>query len=77
MIKETIYNLRRQPVVAAITIVGTALSIFLIMVFVMMNQVKVSPFAPESNRDRFMHYNWVSFRMINWDEGDSSNGPMS
>lgn len=76
MIKETIYNLRHQPVVTVVTVTGTALSIFLIMVFVMMNQVKVAPFAPESNRDRFLHYNWLSFKHVNW--GDlENNGPMA
>lgn len=77
MIKETIYNLRHQPVVTVVTVTGTALSIFLIMVFVMMNQVKVAPFAPESNRDRFLHYNWLSFKHESWSEGSDSNGPMA
>ncbi len=77
MIKETIYNLRHQPVVTVVTVTGTALSIFLIMVFVMMNQVRVAPFAPESNRDRFLHYNWLSFKHESWSEGSDSNGPMA
>lgn len=70
MIKEVIYNLRRQPVVSAVTVIGTALSIFLIMVFVMMNQIKVAPFAPESNRDRFLHYDVVTYTNKTWDMGD-------
>ena len=53
--KQAIVQLRQQPVISAITIVGTALAIFLIMLVVMIQQVKVAPFSPESNRDRFLH----------------------
>lgn len=51
---------RQQPVVAWITVAGTALSIFLIMLVVMVQQVKVLPFAQESNRDRFLHVRYAS-----------------
>lgn len=54
-IKQTWSHLSQDPVVSMVSIVGTALSIFLIMVVVMINQVKVVPFSPESNRDRLMH----------------------
>ena len=47
-------QLRQQPMISAVSIAGTALAIFLIMLVVMMQQVKVAPFAPESNRDRFL-----------------------
>lgn len=77
MIKETLYNLRRHPIVTGVTIIGTALSIFLIMVLVMMQQVKVAPFAPESNRDRMLHYRYISFSNKNWDGTSSNNGSMS
>lgn len=52
--------MRQQPVLSVISVIGTALAIFLIMVVVMMNQVPVAPFAPESNRDRFLNANFVS-----------------
>ena len=41
-------QLRQQPMISAVSIAGTALAIFLIMLVVMMQQVKVAPFAPES-----------------------------
>ena len=53
-------QLRQQPMVSAVSIAGTALAIFLIMLVVMMQQVKVAPFAPESNRDRFLHVKSMS-----------------
>lgn len=46
-------QLRHHQVISAVSIAGTALAIFLIMLVVMMQQVRVAPFAPESNRKRF------------------------
>ena len=69
-------QLRQQPMMSAVSIAGTALAIFLIMLVVMMQQVKVAPFAPESNRDRFLHVKSMSISNSNWGDG-TSNGPMS
>ncbi len=70
--------MRQQPVLSVISVIGTALAIFLIMVVVMLNQVSVAPFAPESNRDRFLHAKYGSIKM---DDGGGnnydSNGPYS
>ena len=68
-------QLRQQPMISAVTIAGTALAIFLIMLVVMMQQVKVAPFAPESNRDRFLHAHYMSITNKSWGDG-TSNGPM-
>lgn len=38
-------QLRQQPLISTVSIAGTALAIFLIMLVVMMQQVKVAPFA--------------------------------
>ena len=81
MIKQYIQQawaqLRQHPVIGGVTVVGTALSIFLIMVVVMQQQVQVLPFAPESNRDRFLHVHWMSLGHTDWGQDGSSNGPMS
>lgn len=69
-------QLRQQPMISAVSIAGTALAIFLIMLVVTMQQVKVAPFAPESNRDRFLHVHYMSITNKSWGEGNSSNGPM-
>jgi len=47
--------MRQQPLIGTVTLIGTALAIFLIMIVVMLQEVKVAPIAPESNRDRFLH----------------------
>lgn len=75
--KQAMVQLHQQPVISGITVFGTALAIFLIMLIVMIQQVKVAPFSPESNRDRFLHVHYMSITNKNWREGDSSNGPMS
>lgn len=74
--KQALAQLHQQPLISIISILGTALSIFLIMLVVMIQQVKVAPFSPESNRDRFLHVRYMSIGHKDW--GDSnSNGPMS
>lgn len=51
------FQMKHQKVLSIVTIAGTALAIFLIMIVVMMQEVQTAPYAPESNRDRFLHYN--------------------
>ncbi|MDE6270606.1 MAG: ABC transporter permease, partial [Muribaculaceae bacterium] len=62
ILKTTWAQLREQRMLSAISIIGTALSIFLIMVVVMWNQVQMVPFSPVSGRDRLMHAQWGSIR---------------
>lgn len=73
--RSTWFQMRHQPVLSIVTIAGTALSIFLIMIVVMMQQVTTAPFAPESNRDRFLHYTYAS--SADSEGNNESNGPMS
>lgn len=68
---------RQQPVVSTVSIIGTALAIFLIMIVVMIEEVKVAPYAPESNRDRWLVYRFGTLRQAEWEENNSSNGPLS
>lgn len=53
-IRQIFFDLRHQPIIAWVTLLATAMSIFLIMVVVMIQRVKVIPFPPESCRDRMM-----------------------
>lgn len=59
-----------------ISVLGTALTICLIMVVVMQQQIKTVPFAPESNRNRLLHVKWMSVGNKTWSDDGSSNGPM-
>lgn len=77
-IQQALAQLRQHPIIGAVSVIGTALAIFLIMLVVMMQQVKTAPFAPESNRDRFLHAHFMSLGNERiWGKGDTSNGPMS
>lgn len=76
-LKETIYNLRRQPVMTSVSIIGTALAIALVMIVVMMDQVKVAPIAPENNRDRWLVNSCFSITNTKWQGVGGSNGAMS
>lgn len=78
-IKQAWGSLVKQPLLSWISIGGTALAIFLIMVIVMTDEVKVAPFAPESNRDRWLVYAWGSIGNKDWGsdgERNTSNGPL-
>ena len=55
-------QLRQNPIISVVNVTGTALAIFLIMLVVMVQQVQVEPFAPESNRDRMLYYKNTSVR---------------
>lgn len=70
--KQIIYELKSQPVVSGVSIIGTALAIFLIMVVVMLQQVKVVPFAPESARDRMLHWRGMSIHYVDGDNNESN-----
>lgn len=72
-ILQIIYDMRRQPVIAVVTFVATALSVFLIMVVVMMQRIQVIPISPESCRPRLLVGNTIHIKS---DTGnvDSSGG---
>lgn len=79
-IKQAWGSLAKQPLLSAISVGGTALAIFLIMIIVMIDEVKVTPFAPESNRDRWLIQTHASLGNKDWGstpERNSSTGPMA
>lgn len=74
--KQALSRLKQQPLLTTISVLGTALTICLIMVVVMQQQIKTVPFAPESNRNRLLHVKWMSVGNKTWSDDGSSNGPM-
>lgn len=73
-------SLLKQPLLSAISVGGTALAIFLIMIIVMIDEVKTAPFSPESNRDRWLVQLFGSIGNKEWNSTpdlNSSNGPLS
>ncbi len=78
--KEARRSLKKQPLLSATSIGGTALAIFLIMIIVMIDEIKVAPFSPESNRDRWLVQRCASIGNKNWGstpDFNTSNGPMA
>jgi len=76
ILQQTISQMRSQRMLTTVSIAGTALSIFLIMVVVMLQQVRVAPFSPESRRDRFLHSKMASMHAIEHPQYEN-NGPLS
>lgn len=72
LIRQALYDLRTQPVIGIVTIIGTALSIFLIMTLVMMFRVQIIPIAPEINRDRTLYGCNLNTANINGESNSSS-----
>lgn len=68
--RQVYYEFRYQPVSSVVTVIGTALAIFLIMILVMTTNVTTMPMSPESGRDRMLHGKYIHFGM---DDGDMSS----
>lgn len=78
--KQAWGSLRKQPLLSIVSIAGTALAIFLIMIIVMIDEVKVVSFSPESARDRWLVQTGASIGNKEWGstpDQNSSNGGMS
>lgn len=53
--KQALQSIRENPLVSTISIAGTALSIAMIMVVVMIFQIKSANYPPETKRDRMLY----------------------
>lgn len=53
-IKQIWFELRHQPMVTVTSVLGTSLSIFLVMAVFMVSSLDTTPVAPESNRSRLL-----------------------
>jgi putative ABC transport system permease protein len=62
---QIIYDMRHQPVIAWVTVLGTALSVFLILIVVMLQNVGTMNMAPESHRDRMLYGRFIHYAGIN------------
>lgn len=53
-LKQIYYEFRHQPVIGWITIIGTSLAMFLVMVVIIMQSVETASFPPESKRSKLI-----------------------
>lgn len=55
ILKQTIAGMRQQPLITALTIIGTALAICLIMIVMMTREVQIADYGAEPNRSRTLY----------------------
>lgn len=72
--KQAIQMLKENPLVNTISILGTALSIAMIMVVILVIQVKVAEYTPESYRNNMLY---VLGTQAKSDKGNDNNSQMS
>lgn len=76
-IKQAIWHLRENPVVSCISLIGTALSICMIMIVIITLQVRTADCEPEVNRSRSLYVPNMSMRAKGDASGNSANSSMS
>lgn len=74
-IKQAWQMLRENALVSTISVAGTALSIAMIMVIVLLIQVKLAGYSPESERGRMLYISGT--RAISKEKSANNNGRMS
>ena len=73
--KQALQSIKENPLVSTISIAGTALSIAMIMVVVMIFQIKSANYAPEDKRDRMLYISGT--QVVSKDEKNRNRGNMS
>ena len=73
--KQAVQMLKENRLTSAISILGTALSIAMILVVVLQFQIRLVSFAPESNRDRMLYI--LGIRADSRDDKNSNSTAMS
>lgn len=76
-IKHAIRLIKEAPVLSAIAILGTTLTISMVLVFFMVRRVQVEPMYPEVNRDRCLYISAVNSKVKADSVKNYSNGPLA
>ncbi|HAC20498.1 MAG TPA: hypothetical protein DCF91_00195 [Porphyromonadaceae bacterium] len=76
-IQQALFSIREHKLQSAITIIGTALSICLIMVLFLMQYLKVAPLSPENKRDRILIVSIVGIGEESKSGNSSMTGPIN
>ena len=74
-LQQALYHLRENPAISLISLVGTALSIAMIMVVVITLRARTADCVPEVNRSRCLYVPNMSYRLKE-NTGGSSNSCM-
>lgn len=73
--KQALQSIRENPLISTISIAGTALSIAMIMVVILVFQIKSANYAPETKRDRMLYVPGTQVTATN--ESNKNRGGMS
>ena len=71
--RQTAFEMRQQPLITSVSLIGTAFAIFLMMVVMMIQSVRTLPMAPESKRPQLMYGMWFDAII----EGNTTSSGMS
>lgn len=69
--KQIFYDMRHQKMMTWVSISGTAVSIFLVMVYFMVNNLNTVEVSPESNRQRI--YTGLRVNLVSTDDGQMNH----
>ena len=61
IIKQALYQMRIQPLLSAVIVIGTAMAICLVMVLMIVNQAKSAEYVPEVNRSRMLYVKYIRY----------------
>ena len=75
-LQQALYHLRENPIITWVSVLGTALSICIIMVIVITLRARVADCSPEVNRSRSLYVPNMSMRVTGENSG-SANSMMS
>ncbi|MCM1521927.1 MAG: ABC transporter permease [Muribaculaceae bacterium] len=59
MIKQTLYNLKSEPVMGWLSVIGTSLCLLLVMMISIIGDLTEAAYSPESNRSRILYDNHI------------------
>ena len=70
-VKQALYQFRENPLIAGLSVGGTALAVAVVLVMVLVFQINTAGFAPESNRNRLLY---VLAAQVQSSSGGNSGG---
>ena len=74
-INQIIYDIRRQPMISGVTFIATVMAVFLLMVVIITQRIKVVPYAPESCREQLLYGRYI--HVISTDKSSEMSSSLS
>lgn len=77
ILRQTLYEIKVRPMAAFVTLTGTALAIFLMMMVLMIRNSTIVELAPESRRGDMLFGMNLEIRRIDGKNGNAGSAPLS